>query len=126
MKKKIKTKQKPGESSVPFIRNQVRVIEETQNHYTDSTSEPNPTNNRQKISAKTHKYCFSCGCKALLSICSGCGCAGYCSRECQKTDWGAGGHRYRCKNEQVPLVFSEPVIRLGGVNVIPIPQASVN
>lgn len=80
----------------------------------------------RKISAKTHKYCFSCGRQAFLQVCSGCGKAGYCSRECQKSDWESGGHRYRCKNEPVPVVFLDPVIRLRGVDVVPVPQTSVD
>ncbi|KZV61783.1 hypothetical protein PENSPDRAFT_658652 [Peniophora sp. CONT] len=31
-----------------------------------------------------------------LKACQGCGEAQYCGRECQKSDWGKGGHKERC------------------------------
>ena len=87
----------------------------------DLTTSSIPSDHHQKISAKTHKYCFSCGRQASLQICLGCGKAGYCSKECQKRDWCSGGHRYRCKKLAEPVVFSQPVIRLLGVDVVPVP-----
>ncbi|VDC01528.1 unnamed protein product [Peniophora sp. CBMAI 1063] len=33
-----------------------------------------------------------------LKLCQGCGEAQYCGRDCQKSDWGKGGHKEKCGN----------------------------
>ena len=41
--------------------------------------------------AETERLCFRCGTGGAAACCAKCGVAVYCSKECQKVDWGKGG-----------------------------------
>ena len=51
--------------------------------------------------ANTERLCFRCGAGGAAATCAKCGVACYCSRECQKADWGKGGafggHKSLCE-----------------------------
>jgi hypothetical protein len=51
--------------------------------------------------AETERLCFRCGAGGAAATCAKCGVAVYCSRECQKVDWGKGGafggHKSLCE-----------------------------
>ena len=51
--------------------------------------------------ANTERRCFRCGAGGAAATCAKCGVACYCSRECQKADWGKGGafggHKSLCE-----------------------------
>ena len=62
-----------------------------------------------------NRACAACGksakqagaATAKLQTCSRCKMVRYCSKECQKTDWGSGGHKTRCAVFcKAPEVFS--------------------
>ena len=61
-------------------------------HETPSAEEP---------PAETERLCFRCGAGGAAATCAKCGVAVYCSRECQKVDWGKGGafggHKSLCE-----------------------------
>ena len=51
--------------------------------------------------ANTERLCFRCGAGGAAATCAKCSVACYCSRECQKADWGKGGafggHKSLCE-----------------------------
>jgi hypothetical protein len=57
-------------------------------------------------SSEITPVCFGCGqdpSPTLLSRCSKCNTAGYCSRDCQVKDWKTGtggGHKHACSGKQ--------------------------
>ena len=50
--------------------------------------EPPPT---QPLPMASSTACFRCGASGATASCARCGVAAYCSKECQRSDWGKGG-----------------------------------
>jgi len=44
--------------------------------------------------------CWKCEATEGISMCSGCGEARYCGKECQKSHWKEGGHKASCRKER--------------------------
>ncbi|KAM0279248.1 hypothetical protein ACHAQH_004705 [Verticillium albo-atrum] len=96
------TRTSPGEGKRGFVR--VGEGRGTEVHYLPTGLERVLDLGRQLNEAAEGGEAAVCaGCEKeerdgdVLMRCTGCGRARYCSKECQKKDWGEGGHKVDCK-----------------------------
>ena len=80
-----------------------KLIGSTDNDPRCGIIQPTLTHFKQQLCS--NKKCTSVG---FVKLCGHCKQTAYCSRECQKTDWNTGGHKYICANQK--MEYNAPAV----------------